>query len=186
MIAPNGGSDVVPDHGKKGGDLNGVPLQLQQTMELGSCREGDEHDISMGSNDGINIEDLGFASIKWVGEQVTRKDNAMGKIVQELKHFNLTAQLSPPGRGLEDMSEMATQGHVEDPLEESALEIIAEKLMDDKVGINVVKGFVQSHDAMEGTRIEGLRAKLLGEFASTVFCGKTGGGSPCQGSVWGG
>ena len=66
-------------------------------------------------------------------------------------------------------------------LRQDALLELATAVQPDWKHVNFVKGFVQARDHLEGTKVEALRQKILKDYSSTVFCGKTTGSPPIRG-----
>ena len=55
---------------------------------------------------------------------------------------------------------------------------LADTLMDSGTAVQFIKGFVSSGDSWQGSRVEDLRAPVLGDFQNTVFLGRTYGNPP--------
>jgi hypothetical protein len=67
-------------------------------------------------------------------------------------------------------------------LAEIALQLLPDLGVECK-NVDFIKGFVTSADPLPGSRVDELRAKILAEFSTTVFSGKTTGDPPIRGPL---
>ena len=70
-----------------------------------------------------------------------------------------------------------------DHLTDDDLDTIAQELQREEAEIRFIKGFVKSRDKMEGSTVEELRKKIMEDYASSVFCGRTTGNSQKEGNL---
>lgn len=97
-----------------------------------------------------------------------------------LRGLQLSSELDHDGLGVPDIPGLASQGCLES-LDDPSLEEIAQLMSDEEVDVDFIRGFATSGDPVQGTRVEHLRQKILQEFSTTVFCGRTGGNPPVRG-----
>ena len=93
-------------------------------------------------------------------------------LMQQLKLWYLHTEPVHPGMGCPDTPGV-TETTDMDPLEEEDVTEITRHFKEDTAGINFVKGFITTKEAIQGTQVDTLRQGILQDYASTVFLGKT-------------
>ena len=117
-------------------------------------------------------------------EEIMRRqglEEEVKTLVHQLQTWPLSAGQEPansedidnPGDALEDS----------DVLDGESLLELAQKLSQESVWVNFVKGFVTPHDPVESPTVEAKRKAIFAEFANTVFSGKTTGNPPVRGPM---
>ena len=107
-------------------------------------------------------------------QEVERQD-----IIQVLSKWELSLPEGVETDLNDEVCEASLQSH--EKLDTASIMEIASTLQQDDVDVSYVKGFVTSHSPMEGDEVQKRRERILQEYASSVFSGKTTGNPPVRG-----